>query len=190
MENGIKMTTSKLGNSVSNIQVTENVLSKEEHKKLLDYTVSVSGWLTQPWGVKVFESRKMPREMVDLLEKVFMLAHKKCTDSYSADLRLFTRNNLHLIKFEDGYKMNEHADTTGDFAAIYYLNDDYAGGEISFTDHNFKIKPKANSLVTFPSNEDYWHEVLENIGKERYSSTLWFQFVGSNPIRPEGGITR
>lgn len=184
------MTTPELGNSVNNIKVIENLLSKEEHKQLLDYAESVDSWQIQPWGVKFYQSKDMPEDMVDILEKVFRLAHEKCTDLYNADLRVFKRNEVHLIKFEQGYKMGEHADTTGDFAAIYYLNDDYAGGEISFTDHNLKIKPKANSLITFPSNEDYWHEVLENTLKERYSSTLWFQFVGSNPVRPQGGIVR
>jgi predicted 2-oxoglutarate/Fe(II)-dependent dioxygenase YbiX len=86
--------------------------------------------------------------------------------------------------------MNEHADTAGDFAAIYYINDDYEGGEINFMDHNLKIKPKANSFITFPSNSDYWHEVLQNTVKERYSSTLWFKFVGSEMLRPELGLIR
>jgi Rps23 Pro-64 3,4-dihydroxylase Tpa1-like proline 4-hydroxylase len=86
--------------------------------------------------------------------------------------------------------MNEHADTAGDFAVIYYLNDDYEGGEIHFMDHNLKIKPKANSFVTFPSNADYWHEVLENTNKERYSATQWFKFNGSSIERPALGLVR
>lgn len=179
-----------LGNSIDNIQVTENVLSKEEHKKLLDYAEGIDSWETQPWGVKFFVSKEMPKEIVDILEKIFRIAHKKCTDSYNAELRIFERHEVHLIKFEQGHKMNDHADTAGDFAAIYYLNDDYEGGEINFTDHNLKIKPKANSFVTFPSNADYWHEVLENTGKERYSSTLWFHFAGSSTIRPRDGLVR
>jgi Rps23 Pro-64 3,4-dihydroxylase Tpa1-like proline 4-hydroxylase len=57
-------------------------------------------------------------------------------------------------------------------------------------DYNLKIKPKANSLIMFPSNADYWHEVLENIGKERYSSTTWFKLLGSSLKRPEMGLLR
>lgn len=184
------MINHSVGNSVNNIQVTENVLSKEEHKQLLEYAMSVDSWETQPWGVKFFTSSGMPKEILDMLEKVFRTASKKCTDLYSAQLRIFERKEVHLIRFEKGYKMNEHADTAGDFAAIYYLNDDYEGGEINFPDHNLKIKPKANSFITFPSNKDYWHEVLENTGKERYSSTLWFHFAGSSTTRPQSGLTR
>lgn len=181
---------SKLEKSVSNIQVTENVLSKEEYKQLLDYTLGLNSWETQPWGVKFVASQNISKEILDMLEKVFQIAHKKCLDLYKVELNSLERKHIPLIKFEKGYKMNEHADTAGDFATIYYINDDYEGGEINFMDYNLKIKPKANSFITFPSNADYWHEVLENTGKERYSSTLWFHYLGSSLIRPEKGLTR
>jgi hypothetical protein len=183
------MTISELGNSVDNIQITENVLSIEEHRQLLYYTTNLDSWVTQPWGVKFFKDG-LPEQIISILEKVFRIADKKCRETYNVSLNVFERKEVHLIKFEKGYKMNEHADTTGDFAAIYYINDDYEGGEINFTDHNLKIKPKSNSLITFPSNENYWHEVLENTVKERYSSTLWFTIEGSSRVRPESGLVR
>ena len=118
------MTILNLGNSVNNIQITENILSKEEHKKLLDYVEIVEDWHTQPWGVKTLSPSKQTFQTVILLDKVFMFAHKKCTNFYGADLYDFDRGSIPLIKFEKNYKMNEHADTTGDFAALYYINDD------------------------------------------------------------------
>lgn len=179
-----------LGNSVNNIQVTENVLSKEEHKQLLDFATGLESWETQPWGVKILSPKEMPKEISKMLDKVFMLAYQKCTDSYNAELYPFENKRTPLVKFEKNYKMNEHADTAGDFAVIYYLNDNYDGGEINFMDHNLKIKPKSNSFVTFPSNADYWHEVLENTGTERYSATQWFKYSGSSIERPVLGLTR
>lgn len=184
------MTEYNLGNSVENIHVTENVLSENEHRQLLDYALSVEEWQTQPWGVKFIVGPTMPSEIVTLLGKIFNMAYEKSKDLYGVDLRMFEKTQVPLIKFDQGYKMNEHADTAGDIAAIYYLNDDYDGGEINFMDHNLKIKPKANSFVTFPSNSDYWHEVLQNTKKERYSATLWFHFVDSSPVRPKLGLTR
>lgn len=184
------MTTNNIGNSVDNIQVLENVLSKEDHDQLLKYTEGIDFWETQPWGVKFVVSKNMHTEILDILEKVFKIAYKRCTDLYDVQLNPFHKEQIPLIRFEKDYSMNEHADTTGDFAAIYYINDDYEGGEINFMDHNLKIKPKANSLVTFPSNSDYWHEVLKNTEKERYSSHLWFILSGSSPIRPKEGLTR
>ena len=184
------MTILNLGNSVNNIQVTENVLSQEQHNQLLDYTENVDSWYTQPWGVKTLSPREMPKDIVDILDKIFLLAHKKCTDFYNVDLYPFQSGHAGLVRFDKNYKMNEHADTAGDFAVIYYINDDYNGGEINFMDHNLKIKPKSNSFVTFPSNADYWHEVLENTGKERYSATYWFKYLGSSIERPRLGLIR
>jgi hypothetical protein len=184
------MTQKNLGNSVNNIQVTQNILPKEEHEQLLDYVISVGHWKIQPWGVKVLPPQEMPKEIAKMLDKVFMLAYEKCLELYDVELYPFENGRIPLVRFEKNYKMNEHADTTGDFAAIYYINDDYDGGEINFMDHNLMIKPKSNSFVTFPSNADYWHEVLENTGKERYSATHWFKYHGSSIQRPPLGLTR
>lgn len=38
-------------------------------------------------------------------------------------------------------------------AIIYYLNDDFGGGETNFIKHNLKIKPKKGMCVLFPP---YW----------------------------------
>jgi hypothetical protein len=184
------MTKYSLGNSIDNIRVVENILSKDEHEQLLEYAMFADSWQTQPWGVKFIIPSQMPKTIVDILDKVFINAHSQSESFYNVELYSFTKGEVPLIKFEKNYKMNEHADTAGDIAVIYYLNDEYQGGEINFMDHGLKIKPKANSFVTFPSNADYWHEVLENTEKERYSATLWFKFNGSSITRPKQGLTR
>jgi hypothetical protein len=184
------MTNFNLGNSVENIRITENVLSDEEHKELLNYVESADHWRTQPWGVKFITPQEMPKEIGKILDKIFITAYQQCLDFYNADLYPFENQITPLIRFEKNYSMHEHADTTGDFAVIYYINDDYEGGEINFMDYNLKIKPKSNSFVTFPSNSDYWHEVLENTEKERYSATRWFKYRGSKIDRPLLGLTR
>ena len=71
------MTNKNLGNSVDNIKITENVLSKEEHKQLLDYAINIDSWNVQPWGVQTFSPEKMPKEISKILDKVFMLAYQK-----------------------------------------------------------------------------------------------------------------
>ena len=80
------MTQKNIGNSVNNIQVTENILSKEEHKELLDYVTSIDHWKVQPWGVKVLPPQEMPKEIGKMLDKVFMLAYKKCIELYDVKL--------------------------------------------------------------------------------------------------------
>jgi hypothetical protein len=173
------MTEFNSENSIDNIQITENVLSKEEHSKLLDYVVTVDGWHKQPWGVEYFNTEKgMTSEVADLLDKVFRIAFQKCVDYHKVNLRVFKKGEVHLVRFQKDFYMNKHVDTAGDFAVIYYINDDYEGGEINFPWHNLTVKPKANSFITFPSNQHYLHEVLKNSGN-RYSSTLWFNIDGT-----------
>ena len=52
------------------------------------------------------------------------------------------------------------------FTILLYMNDDYEGGEIHFLNENIKIKPKAGSVVIFPSN--LLHEVKTVILGNRY----------------------
>jgi predicted 2-oxoglutarate/Fe(II)-dependent dioxygenase YbiX len=56
---------------------------------------------------------------------------------------------------------------------VYYLNDDYTGGEINFSILGIKIKPVKNQLIIFPSNYIYRHSVEEVTKGTRYSVVTW-----------------
>ena len=83
-----------------------------------------------------------------------------------------------------GDHMNLHCDGTfianrdvsTDFSAIYYINDDYEGGEFNMPAMGFKFKPKANSLLMFTDSihEDMMHEVLPVISGDRFVSQGFF----------------
>jgi hypothetical protein len=95
-------------------------------------------------------------------------------------------NESRIKKYSPGTSMGAHFDQQeGDgrilYSLVMYLNDDYEGGELSFTltsqdgalvnkgpdhdfeiaknqgRHNFYIKPKAGSVVIFPSTPPYHH---------------------------------
>jgi predicted 2-oxoglutarate/Fe(II)-dependent dioxygenase YbiX len=61
-----------------------------------------------------------------------------------------------------------------DVTALYYLNDDFNGGEIAFEQHGVAIKPRLGLLVIFPSDHHHVHEVHPVTGGERYSVQIWF----------------
>jgi predicted 2-oxoglutarate/Fe(II)-dependent dioxygenase YbiX len=72
---------------------------------------------------------------------------------------------LSISKYSTGKSMGPHVDdySNGDnpnISVVLYLNDDYEGGEIYFKEQDVKIKPKAGSIVIFPSVEPYYHESL------------------------------
>lgn len=64
-----------------------------------------------------------------------------------------------------GTKLTEHVDNYTDpsliYACVAYVNDDYEEGEIFFSRFNLSLKPKAGSLLVFPTSEQWSHGVTE-----------------------------
>lgn len=174
----------KIGGSTRNIQYIENVLPEKDHKVLLDYIKISESWEEQPWLAITIQSENLPEEITEILNRVFELVYKKSVELYDVALNPFHKSALHLVKFVKGFYLVPHVDTLSHegnhIASVYYINDDYTGGEINFPDHNLEIKPKPNSLIIFPGNESYLHEVREIVDNDRYSSALWLQFTGSS----------
>jgi hypothetical protein len=55
--------------------------------------------------------------------------------------------------------VDNHADPLIEYAVIIYVNDNYIDGELFFSNIDFSIKPKAKSLIIFPSGDKYLHGV-------------------------------
>ncbi len=60
-----------------------------------------------------------------------------------------------------------------DVTAIYYLNDEFDGGEIVFGSQQLVAKPRRGLLLAFPSNADHVHEVLPVRSGVRYTMPIW-----------------
>lgn len=63
-----------------------------------------------------------------------------------------------LVLYQDGSGCTDHVDTVFvnpeemyNYSSVYYINDDYEGGEVVFPEINLTIKPKENSLIFLPS---------------------------------------
>lgn len=85
-------------------------------------------------------------------------------------------SHVSLNRYDAGQAMGPHYDgQDGDsnlkYSFVVYLNDDYEGGEIRFPNQNVTIKPKAGSLVMFPSQEPYIHESKPVISGVKYMYT-------------------
>jgi hypothetical protein len=138
---------------------------------------------------KVLPSENVNDE-ADYIYKTISEAFYKVAEDYGKSLgikeppKLF--NESRIKKYSPGTYMGAHFDQQeGDdrirFSLVMYLNDDYEGGELSFTIaspegileshrpsedfeiakneglHTFYIKPKAGSVVIFPSSPPYHH---------------------------------
>jgi hypothetical protein len=111
----------------------------------------------------------------------FLMAFEMCSDRYLSGHGLDKNNyNLQLDqvpikKWNQGQWMGPHfdgqdGDTSLAFSLVAYINDDYEGGEIHFPNQNITIKPKAGSMIMFPSQLPYLHEVKPIISGTRYMS--------------------
>jgi len=82
-----------------------------------------------------------------------------------------------ILKYGVGQKFTNHIDDHPDFhrrvSSVYYLNDNYTGGELNFPRFNITFKPKANQIILFPSTYVYNHSVSPVIDGERYAVVSW-----------------
>jgi hypothetical protein len=66
-----------------------------------------------------------------------------------------------------------------DYASVVYLTDGYEGGEFFFNYFDYKVKPSAGTVITFPANHFYTHGVTQLISGERLTLTLFWPGVRS-----------
>ena len=71
--------------------------------------------------------------------------------------------------------------------SLFYLNDDYEGGEIEFRHSGIKFKPKAGSVLFFPSNFLYVHEVYPVTKGPRYALPNWYHNIPTENKRNSTG---
>ena len=60
-----------------------------------------------------------------------------------------------------------------DVSFLFYLNDQYGGGELEFTDLGLTIKPKKGMMIAFPSYKEFAHKVHPVTWGHRYSLVSW-----------------
>ena len=57
---------------------------------------------------------------------------------------------------------------------VLYLNDEYAGGEIYFPQHNIELRPTPGTIVWFPGTSDFLHGVKPIQSGERITiASFW-----------------
>ena len=65
-----------------------------------------------------------------------------------------------------------------DLSVVYFLNDNFAGGELVFPNLDLIIKPEAGTLVCFPSDHNYIHGVNPVTFGHRYTIVTWMRVNG------------
>lgn len=68
--------------------------------------------------------------------------------------------------------------TDRDISMVFYLNNDYEGGDFIFPDLKVRVRPEPGMLVCFPSNHHYKHGVEPVTRGQRYSIVCWATVKG------------
>jgi predicted 2-oxoglutarate/Fe(II)-dependent dioxygenase YbiX len=167
----------------SNIVIKENFISKEHLTEIINYCYSVNNWESR--SVLGLDSIHMPNSIESNSPKIFKIM-QQYVDNVQNEVeykfgRKLERTNPGIRKWYPGEYQDIHADgeTAGgwpgynyivDYGSIIYLNEEYEGGELFFPKYNIHIKPKAGTLIFFPSTNMYAHGVTEVTSGVRYTS--------------------
>jgi hypothetical protein len=113
------------------------------------------------------------------LSKLFFDSFNPLETEYKQSYSVGTESHdvYGILKYGVGQKFTNHIDDHTVYprrvSTVYYLNDDYEGGEINFPRFNISYKPAANELLIFPSNYIYNHSVSEVTSGTRYAVVSW-----------------
>jgi len=178
---------------INSIESLDERFMSNEHK---DAETFVKPWTPWSYGETIFNMQKFfpesheisntdyyATEMKEIANSLYGSLHEAYTH-YSEVIYPFAKNNIksreysiHLLKYGVGGHLPAHQDqgvSTRVLSSVMYLNDNYDGGEIEFSQSGVKIKPEAGSIIFFPSNFLYVHEVHPITAGFRYSMPHWY----------------
>lgn len=94
-------------------------------------------------------------------------------------------NGLYFALRQNNFKVMPHRDADMEripgteqlrYSTLLYLNEDFEGGHIKFSEYNIEIQPRSGLLIIFDSR--YLHEVTPQFGSPRWTGLA---FWGSSP---------
>lgn len=190
---------------ISLIESVNDRLAAKEH--INDARTIARVWSPWSYGDMVFnyqkffpESKDVPdgdyyaKEMKEIADSLYPSLNK-AFEHYTKVVYPFAANNIksrehsiHLLKYGVGGHLPAHQDqgiSSRVLSSVMYLNDSYSGGEIEFPNSSVKIKPEAGSIIFFPSNFLYIHEVYPITDGFRYSMPHWYHNM-KTPVTSNG----
>lgn len=100
---------------------------------------------------------------------------------YNGFLEVNADTGYELLRYSPGQKFDCHVDTVSgrtesgrQLTGLAYLNDDFIGGHTIFPRQCVSVKPKAGSILLFPSNFCFPHKGDEVIQGTKYAIVTWF----------------
>lgn len=192
------------GDSKDNIVELEDFMTEEEHKTLLDFIRTNDKWdQTETHynedGVVIYESEywkdrvatgrtlyeanpdipKIIENLVNRLKPVIEeFFHVEASPTSPAMVR-WLPGQFQLPHADKELHEGEHRGKPNDFpyydlASLFYINDDYVGGELYFPLQGITIKPKPRAAYFFPGDMNYVHGVTKVESGIRYTCPFFW----------------
>jgi len=163
-----------------------NFLSKDECDILLNAAKTLDIWKENSSYRNKYSSNEKLKELdlvaFETLQKVCERFKKEVSSFFNVKIETYSTP---ISKWSIGNDQQPHADKEWadgtpaepnyfDIGSVIYLNDDYEGGEIYFTQHDFKMKPKATNAIAFPGDMYFLHGVTKVLEKNRYTIPIFW----------------
>lgn len=192
------------GNSKDNIVEVENFLTPSEVTYLSNFMKTNTHWdITEDqWndeGVQIYDAsywkdrvatwntlEKANQDVIMVISNA-ILRMKPVVEKFFNVEAFPTRPAL--VRWTPGTLQIPHADKelhTGedagkpnafpwyDLAGLFYLNDEYEGGELYFPNQGVQFKPKVGAAYFFPGDMNYIHGITEITSGERYTCPFFW----------------
>lgn len=155
---------------------------------------------------------KEKTECIGMITDNFYYATKTYFEKNNIDISFLSFETFNVAKYlskggvSEEYAMNYHTDWQQEkvrfpeykfhTTCLFYLNDNYEGGEIVFKklnksqteiEYTFEYKPSAGDIVVFPSTPPFYHGVKATTNGEKYLiRTYWKNWVAPNDYWNKG----
>lgn len=187
------------GESVKNIVELENFITEEELKKLNNFIRNNEVWdVTQThynengtivydadyWSERVVTYPNIMKTDPTIVDTIQSLLERfkpiideffevDCLPTSPAMVRWLPGQYQHPHADKELHKGEERGQPNDfpwyDIAGLFYINDDYEGGELYFPIQNIQFKPKRGAAYFFPGDMNYIHGVTEVESGIRYT---------------------
>jgi hypothetical protein len=153
-----------------NIYYYTDIFSDVSAYKLLidEYSLDWHDWLSSDGAIEYGTYAGGPHQLPNaILDPIKYVTHT-CLENYTENTGIkfgWLPDFYKIQKYSTGAYMGPHVDSidkTADksptISIVLYLNEDYEGGNICFPEQGLDIKPKAGSMIIFPSYPPYYHD--------------------------------
>lgn len=171
----------------SKIFYIENFLNNEDFDYIHNVALDTKIWKTDDNKIPQRKRKDLTSSEYDFFWKNFLYKINTIFDINQYDISE-TRHLQAITEYKNQANANEkyalwpHMDDQGykkahriktkdeiiSFGCVYYINDNYRGGELEYTKKNIIVKPKSNMLIVHSGEDDYEHGVKQVYGGTRY----------------------